>query len=505
MISTEIQTRDPDQLLVIIDEQDQEIEQLKEALRLLRHNRFGASQESFNALQVPLFPIDEGEYKACLEQADNDKTVVPAHQRRKPKNRVTLADHLPRERVEVDLSEEEKTCPCCQAEMTKIGEDITKTIEFVPATLFVKEYARAKYACKHCEGHIQRADIPPMILPKSLLSASILAYIIVSKFVDHLPLHRIERQFERLGCYLPRGLQCRGLLKVAEQLAILIQIMSDDIRAGPVIATDDTIMPLQNDIPGRKRTIQGRLWVYRGGPPGVPPLIVFRFTRTRSQSEPLDFFKGYKGYLMSDGYPGYQLLFKNSEIKHVACNVHSRRKFVEVVRSTKKVHRAHDAIAMYKQLYKVENVVKILPMNERSAYRQEHAVPILKQMEAWLLDQQSAVLPKSKLGNAINYCLNLWPALTRYVEADYLKPDNNEVERIVRSAALGRKNYLFAGSERGGEAIATFYSLVESAKAHNLNVLHYLTDVLERLPYCKATEDYLALTPNRWNPCNSLN
>jgi len=178
---------------------------------------------------------------------------------------------------------------------------------------------------------------------------------------------------------------------------------------------------------------------------------------------------------------------------------------VEVVRSTKKAHRAHDAIAMYKQLYKVENVVKTLPMNERSAYRQEHAVPILKQMEAWLLDQQSAVLQKYKLGNAINYCLNLWPAFKRYVEAGYLKPDNNEVERIVRSAALGRKNYLFAGSERGGEAIATFYSLVESAKAHNLNVLHYLTDVLERLPYCKTTEDYLALTPNRWNPCNSLN
>jgi len=502
MISTEIQTRDPDQLLVIIDEQDQEIEQLKEALRLLRHNRFGASQESFNALQVPLFPIDEGEYKACLEQAEKDKTEVPSHQRRKPKKRVILADHLSRERVDIDLPEEEKTCPCCDTEMTKIGEDITKKVEFVPATLKVREYTRAKYACKHCQGHIKRADLPPMILPKSVLSASILAYIIVSKFVDHLPLHRIERQFERLGCYLPRGMQCRGLLKVAEQSAVLVKLMSDDIRAGPVIATDDTIMPLQNDIPGRGRTIQGRLWVYRGGPPGEPPLIVFRFTRTRSQSEPLDFFKGYKGYLMSDGYPGYQLLFKSGEIKHVACNVHARRKFVEVVRSMKKAHRAHEAIAIYKQLYKVEKVVNTLPLNERSTYRQERALPILKQMEAWLLDQQSAVLPKSKLAKAINYCLNLWPALKRYVEADFLKPDNNDVERIVRSAALGRKNYLFTGSDRGGEAIAIFYSLVESAKAHNLNVLHYLTNVLERLPYCKTTEDYRALTPNRWKPYN---
>ena len=287
--------------------------------------------------------------------------------------------------------------------------------------------------------------------------------------------------------------------------AIIVQLMSDDIRAGPVIATDDTVMPLANDIPGRGRTIQGRLWIYRGGPPDKPPLIVFRFTRTRSQSEPLDFFKDYAGYLQGDGYPGYQLLFKDGNIKHVACNVHARRKFVEVVRSMKKAHRAHEAIAMYKQLYKVEKVVKTLPLNERSDYRKQHAVPILKQMEAWLLHQKSGVLPKSKLGKAISYCLNFWPALKRYVEADYLEPDNNEVERIVRIAALGRKNYLMAGSERGGQAIATFYSLTESAKAHQLNVLHYLTDVLERLPYCKTIEDYRALTPNRWKPANLLN
>lgn len=226
MPSTEIQTRDPDQLLFIIDEQDQEIERLKAELRLLRHHRFGTSQESANALQVPLFPIDAVDYQHCLEQAEKDKANVPGYQRCKPKKRVVLADHLPRERVEIDLPEAQKTCPCCHNPMTKIGEDITKKLEFVPAVLKVKEYARAKYACKQCQGHIQRADLPAMILPKSILSASILAYIIVSKFVDHLPLHRIQRQFERLGCYLPRGLQCRSLLNVAQQLAIMLQLMT---------------------------------------------------------------------------------------------------------------------------------------------------------------------------------------------------------------------------------------------------------------------------------------
>lgn len=171
MISTEIQTRDPDQLLVIIDEQDDEIERLKEKIRLLRHNRFGASKEPFNALQVPLFPIDEADYQACLDAEEKDKTDVPGHQRRKPKKRVVLADHLPRERVEIDLPDDDKICPCCQSETTKIGEEISKKAEYVPATLKVKEYARAKYACKACQGHIKRAEIPPMILPKSLLSA----------------------------------------------------------------------------------------------------------------------------------------------------------------------------------------------------------------------------------------------------------------------------------------------------------------------------------------------
>lgn len=263
-------------------------------------------------------------------------------------------------------------------------------------------------------------------------------------------------------------------------------------------------MPLSNDIPGRKRTIQARLWVYRGGQPGQAPIIVFRFTRTRSKSEPLDFFKDYKGHILCDGYPGYRELFEEDGATQVGCNIHARRYFVEVIRSTKKPHRAHEMIAFYKKLYKVEAEVKALPLHEHSAYRKAHAKPLLETMENWLHHHQAAVLPKSKLGKAIHYCLNLWPALTRYVEEDYLKPDNNEVERIIRGAALGRKNFLMAGSDRGGEAMATFYSLVESAKAHKLNVLHYLMDILERLPYCKTIDDYRALTPNRWKPSKSL-
>jgi len=501
MQSTEIKTRDPDQLLLIIDEQDMEIENLREEIRLLKQKRFGASNEAFNALQVPLFPVDDdGEVQALLKQADNDKQEIHGYQRRNPKKRVVLSNHLPRERVEIDLSDDEKVCPCCQATMIKIGEDVTKKVEFVPATLKVKEYARAKYACKHCQGHIRRADLPAMILPKCVLSASILAYIIVSKFLDHLPVLRIERQFARLGIYLPRGIQYRALIAVAEKAQPIIDMMSDDIRAGPLIATDDTIMPLHNDDPKRRRNIQARLWVYKGGPAENPSIIVFRFTRTRAQSEPLEFFGDYDGYVLCDGYGGYQTLFQKGNAIHVGCNVHSRRKFVEVVQATTKPHRAHDMIKLYKQIYKVEKTVRTLPIDERSDYRKTHALPILNNMETWLRHHQAAVLPKSKLGKAINYSLKFWPALTRYVEADILKPDNNEVEGIIRSAAVGRKNYLQVGSDRGGHAVAVFYSLVETAKAHQLNVLEYLTNLLERLPLCKTREDYKALAPPYWQP-----
>lgn len=497
MSSPNVQTRGPEPLLVIIDEQQQEITWLKEQLRLMKHRRFGATHEAINALQVPLFPINEGEFQDCLDKAKHDTTTIASHPRRRPV-RPLISPTMERERVEIDLSDEEKICPCCASTMTKIDEEISRKIEFVPASLKLREYARFKYACKQCQGHIQRAALPRLILPKSLISASLAAYLIMSKFVDHTPLHRIERQFQRLGFRLPRDLQCRALLALSEPLGKIVDCFGDDLRAGPGITTDDTILPLQNDIPGRRRTIQARLWVYQGGPPGAPPITVFRFTRSRAQAEPLAFLNGYQGYLTADGYPGYRVLFGNGQIQHVACNAHARRKFVEVIRATTQPHRAHEAIAIYKQLYQVEDVVKTLPLDQRSAYRQAHAVPILNQLETWLLFQQSAVLPKSKLGQAIRYCLHLWPVLKRYVEADFLKMDNNDVERIIRSAALGRKNWLFAGSVRGGEAAAVFYSLVETAKSHKLNVLHYLTDVLERLPYCKTTEDYRALTPNRW-------
>ena len=497
MNKAHVKSRDPDVLLQIIVEQDHEIAYLQEQLKLLRHHRFGASSDKVSPDQVPLFPLDETEYATCLEESSNQPIEIKPHQRKKPK-RLSLSKDLPRQRIELDLQDDEKHCPCCQAELTKITDDITEKVEYQPARLTVKEYARAKYACKACDGHIQRAALPPMILPKSIFSASLLAYLIVSKFADSLPLYRQERMFERLGFTLPRSTQCRGLLKTAEQLKPIIACMVDTIRAGPCIATDDTILPLQNDIDGRGRVIDARLWIYAGGPPDKPPLYVFEFTRSRSQTGPQAFLSGYKGYLLADGYPGYNIVFRENEVQHVACMAHCRRKFVETVKSATKTHRAHEAIAFIKQLYHIEAQVKTLPYEQRAAYRQIHAVPILDRFEHWLQQTHQGVTDRSNLGKAVKYTLNLWPALTRYTQENYLSIDNNDAERHIRSVALGRKNFLFVGSERGGEAAAIYYSLVESCRSYNINVLHYFMDVLERLPLCQTREQYQALTPDRW-------
>jgi len=235
--------------------------------------------------QVPLFPLDTDHYQQCLTHAENLPTTVHSHKRRKPK-RLTLSTDLPRTRVSLYLDDKEKTCPCCESPLTKITDEITEKVEYVPASLMVNEFARAKYACKACEGHIVRAPMPSLLLPKSIFTPSLLAYLIVSKFADSFPLYRMERMFRRLGFTLPRSTQCRGLLKVAILLKPIVQCMIQAIRSGPCIATDDTILPLKNDIPDRRSVIDARLWIYSGGPPDKPPLHVFEFSRSRSQQYP---------------------------------------------------------------------------------------------------------------------------------------------------------------------------------------------------------------------------
>ena len=345
-------TDDPVKLKTIIHEQQKEITLLRQQLHLLRHQRFGSTSEKISPDQLPLFNTDLEEYKNALE--DHSLDIQVRSHKRHPKRRLGFAENLPVERIELDLPDDEKMCSCCHKPLTKIGEESTKQVEYIPARVHVKNYVRFKYACKQCEGAIQRAALPKQLIPKSFATASLIAYLIVSKYVDHLPLYRIEKQFERLGIYLPRSTMCDWLMTIAEKLFPIIEAMQQMILSGPRIWTDDTILPLQNDDPLRKTVKQARLWVYIGGPLKDPPLVVYDYSRTRSQQGPHTFLESYEGFLQADAYSGYQGLYESGNIIEVACMAHCRRKFYEASIASKGNSRAHYALMQIRKIYQVE-------------------------------------------------------------------------------------------------------------------------------------------------------
>jgi len=277
-----------------ISEQQQRIDYFENQIRLFRHQRFGPSSETFSPDQLSLLEnnADDSKTLDVLNSDSENKTLVKSHQRRKH-SKIIINDDIAVERVTIDLKEYEKTCSCCKSTMTHIGDDTTRQVEYIPASLVAKDFVRLKYACKACEGSIKRATLPKRIIPKSIASPSLMAYLIVCKFVDHFPLHRIERMFQRLGLGLPCNVPCDWLPKVAEKLYPLYQLLKQQALSGLRVWTDDTVIPMQNDQKHRKRTIQARLWVYIGGSLNDPPTVFYDFTRARSQTGPLAILQCY--------------------------------------------------------------------------------------------------------------------------------------------------------------------------------------------------------------------
>lgn len=314
-----------------------------------------------------------------------------------------------------------------------------------------------------------------------------------------MPLHRIEQQLKHQGIKVPRSTMSEWILQVSEKLKPAIIEMQKIVLSGKRIWTGDTIIPLQNDDPYRKKVIQARLWVYIGGKIKDPPLVFYDYSRSRSAKSPIDRLKEYGGYMHADGYPAYRELYEKYQVTYVGCWAHVRRKFYEASMLTKHKGRAVYAIQQIRRLYKIEKHCKEMKNQERKAYRLIDSKPILDELKIWAEAQINAVLPKSQLAKALNYMLNQWCGLTTYLDEGYLMMDNNKAEQHMRPIALGRKNYLFVGSDRGGHAAATIYSLIESCKNFKINPSEYLTDVLTKLPYCRTENEYRNLVPGYWN------
>jgi transposase len=372
-----------------------------------------------------------------------------------------------------------------------IGAETSEQLDYRPASLFVTEHVRVKYACKACEGHVVTSPLPAQPIDKGRPGPGLLAQVVTAKYADHLPLNRQVDIFARHGVHLSRQTLCDWVAGAADLLEPLSHDLKASVLGGKVVQTDDTTVPVQDR--ERTTTRDGRLWVYVGD--GHPADIVYDYTPTHSRAGPLAFLGDFRGYLQADAYAGYDTLYATGRVVEVGCWAHARRRFWEA-KETDAV-RALSALGIIQQLYRVEAEAKALDPEARRTRRQAQARPILDRFKPWLDEQAGVVLPKSPIGAAVHYARAQWTALTRYLEDGDLAIDNNASERALRRVVTGRKNWLFCGSDDGGTRAAIVYSLVATCREHRIDPWEYLQDVLARIPM-HPNRRRAELLPRHW-------
>ncbi|HKE92189.1 MAG TPA: IS66 family transposase [Gemmatimonadales bacterium] len=467
-----------------------EIAALRHELDILCQRLFGRKSERVDPRQLKLaleqLANERGPVTEPVEM-DSGETPVRGHARRRPTGRRPLPAHLPRRRVEIDVTDAEKQCACGHTR-TRIGEDVSEKLEYEPASFVVIETVRPKYACPHCHEGVVEAPAPPQAIEKSLAAEGLLAHVVVSKYVDHLPLHRLERIFAREAIDLPRSTLCDWVADVATALSPIAEQLRREVTAADYLQTDDTTITVLAD---RGGSFKGRIWTY------LDPLanqVVFDATTTHERDGPAAFLVDFRGKLQADAYSGYDALYQTGRVIEIGCWAHARRRFVEAFMIDRS---AALMIALIQQLYQVERDAIDLDPESRRALRQEQTVPLLAKIDAERQALARTVLPKSPVGEAVRYLTNQWAALQRFAEDGRLAADNNRAENQLRLVAVGRKNWLFAGSFEGARRAALLYSLVQSCKLVDVPPFAYLKDVLIRV----ATHPHRLiheLTPKAW-------
>ena len=479
---------------------NKETDILLEQIRHLRAQLFGRKSEKIQGgpQTLPLFDMPE----PAQEDEPDEKVHVPAHDRRK-RGRKPLPEELPRVEVVHDIDDADKTCACgCQ--LTRIGEEVSEQLDIIPAKMQVIRHIRPKYACKNCEGveddgpTVKIAPVPPRIIPRSIATPGLLAQILTAKFVDHTPFYRQEKQFLRLGVEISRTSMCSWAMQVASSSQPLLNLFIDEILSSFVIQADETTLQVLQE-PGRDPTTKSYMWIFRRGDP-ERPVLIYQYHPTRGGDVAKAFLRDFEGYVQTDGYSGYDFLDHEEKIRHIGCMAHARRKFMDVVKAQgKKNGSAQKALNYIRKLYRIEKEAreKGLSPDERYQVRQKESKPILNQFKNWLDRAALRTPPKGLLGKAIAYTLNQWDRLVGYIEDGRLSIDNNGAENTIRPFVVGRKNWLFAGTPEGAEASALLYSLIETARANNLEPYAYLRFIFEKLPTAASLQDYEALLP--WN------
>ena len=462
-----------------LSEKESELKILKSQLELLRAKRFGRSSEKLkhNIEQLELF-IEETEIAIGPESDDESDVIKDQSNKRQPK-RLKIPDHLPREEV---LHQAPSVCPSCGGnKFRKISDDISEIIEHIPASIKVVRHVRPRCACINCEKIVQATPASNPI-DKGKAGPGLLAHILVQKYCNHLPLYRQSEMYERDGIIIPRSTMSSWAHQCAKLLWPLIEELRNTIFASSALHGDDT--PVKVLAPGLGKTKVGRIWVYvrngQGHGDNTPPAVCYYYTPDRKGERPREHLKNFKGILHADAYSGYNGVYAQG-ITEAACWAHSRRKFYEITTTSDNANIASATLEEIGKLYKVEEEIRGLNPDKRKEYRQLHAKSIVERLFAKFKSSLSKLPKHSLTAQAIKYALNNEEALKRYLDNGKIEIDNNIAERSIRGIAIGRKNWLFAGSDKGGETAAAMYTLIETAKLNNVNPWKYMHRVLSTI------------------------
>ncbi|GGZ79774.1 IS66 family transposase [Paraglaciecola chathamensis] len=472
---------DPATLKKMLSQVMSRYQYLEEQFRIAQHKQFGQSTEGHPG-QGELF----NEAEAFAVESDTQEEAI-SYPRKKP-TRKPLPKDLPREVIVHDISDEEKVCGCCAGELHRIGEDKSEKLQFIPAQVKVIEHVRPKYACRTCEkdgisNTVKQAPVPHSVIPKGYATPSLLSQIITSKYQYGLPLYRQESMFKQHGIELSRKTMADWIIHCAELFKPLYDRLHQHILKQPVIAADETTLKVVES-----EKVNSYMWLYASGadsPIGnisgteIPNIVLYDYHNSRAGQCAVDFLKGYSGYLQVDGYQGYE----QTQATLIGCWAHARRKFMEAKKGAGKKGsgKADWALNHIQKLYRLETQLKDKTVEVRYITRQEKSVPLLSQLHMWLMKSAQQVLPKTKLGEAIQYCLNQWRKLVHYTLDGLLSIDNNRAERGIKPFVIGRKNWLFSQTATGANASAVLYSIIETAKANDLNVFEYVMTCLDEL------------------------
>ena len=481
---------------------EQRIRILEEALRVMQADRYGASREKLGEAPGQRSLFNEVEVLTDVAKAvdfEPELTATPLRESSTPKGkpgRKALAAHLPRVEVRYELPEIERICSCGEA-LKEFDVETSEQLDYEPAKIRVIRHVKAKYACTCCHGTVKVAAMPPQVLPRTNASPGLLAQVATSKYVDGMPLYRLETVAARHGVHLPRATQAAWMIALIKPLQPLMNLMDERARASGYVRIDET--PLQVLKSEKPATAEHWMWVRVAGPPRER-LILFDYDASRSSEVAERLLDGCHGYVQSDGYAAYDAVAVRLKLTHVACMAHARRRFFEAIQALPHSERkqetaAHEMVRRIDALYAIEREIKALEPQARTQMRRERALPLLDALIERARTLQDQTLPSGKLGEALAYLTRQWPKLVRYIDDACLAIDTNIAENAIRPFARGRRAWLFADTVSGARASAMFFSLVETAKANGLEPYAYLRRLFERLPHAKTVADYEALLP----------